>query len=450
MPLRSAVLSSEEVAADMTAYGWSIVWFLLIVVLYAFLTLSETALTTMSDKRIAKLAETDRRAARISRILSQPGRFIATIRADTALLCMFAGALAFSIFPGPLAGWFGAWGLPLPGLWAVLCVGLLLAFLLLLFGVAVPKLVAGKKDEAIALRVGGLLKLILLLTGWFAAFVGLCARGVCRLFRIQPQLDDERVTEEEIRMLVDVGEEKGVIQQSEKFMIDNIFEFGDKTAGDIMTHRTDVAAIDAASTLDEVLAVVAEEKYSRFPIYEETLDDIIGTIHVKDLMPFVENRSLPFDLHSVLHRPYIAPESKKADELFRDLKRSKKYIAIIIDEYGGTAGIVTMEDLLESIVGSIFDEYDQEETEPIERIGEDYLFDGSVLLEDVAEVLDIPFREAEEEDCDTLGGFIFLKLGRIPEPEEKPVIRYEGYTFAVTEVSGRRIAQVHVSRTKPS
>lgn len=189
--------------------------------------------------------------------------------------------------------------------------------------------------------------------------------------------------------------------------------------------------------LEEILQLVAREGYSRIPVYVETLDNIIGTLHVKDLFPYVRGEK-PFDLASILHHPYVAPESKKADELFRELKRTKKYIAILIDEYGGTAGMVTMEDLMESIVGNIFDEYDQEETEPIQQVGGDLLFDGSVPWEEAARRLGVAWAEQEqEEEYETISGFLLARLERIPESEEHPQVEYEGWRFVVRQMTGR-------------
>ena len=424
----------------------------LLLLTYGFLGLSEAAMTALSDNWLEKEKEQNRRAARVARILERPGRFTSIMRNDRAILCVIAGAVAFSAFLARLTAAASSWGLPAP--WDVICAavltGLGLCFLLLLFE-AIGRHLGGRFPEPLALGTAGAVSLLFALTGWFTGLTSACSHGFCKLFRLDPSADEERVTEEEIRLMVDAGEERGVIDESEKFMIDNVFEFGDRTVGDIMTHRTDVAAIDIDASLEEILDFVSAEKYSRFPVYRETLDDIVGTIHVKDLMPYaLRNSAETFDLNRILHPPFIVPETKKADELFRELKRSKRYIAIVIDEYGGTAGLCTMEDLMESIVGSIFDEYDQEESEPIQRIGGDWLMEGSVSLEDAGEEIGLDFQDDEElGDCDTLGGFICLKIGRIPEPQERPVVEYRGFRFAVTGIEGRRITQVHISALPP-
>ena len=420
----------------------------LLLLTFGFLNLAEAAMTALSDTWLEKEKEQSRRAARVARILDKPGRFTSVVRNDRVILCVIMGGIAFSAFTLPLGEQFSSWGLAAPwsGAAAAVLTGFALCFLLLLLG-AVARHIGGRFPEPVSLSSAPLVSLIFALTGWFGSLTAACSHGLCRLFRMDPSSDEERVTEEEIRLMVDAGEERGVIDESEKFMIDNVFEFGDRTVGDIMTHRTDIAAISIDASLREILDFVSAEKYSRFPVYRETLDDIVGTIHVKDLMPYaLANAPDSFDLRKILHPPFIVPETKKADELFRELKRSKKYIAIVIDEYGGTAGLCTMEDLMESIVGSIFDEYDQEESEPIQRIGEDWLIDGSVSLEDAGEEIGLNFQDDEDlGDCDTLSGFICLKIGRIPDPQERPVVEYRGFRFAVTGVEGRRIVQVHIS-----
>lgn len=424
----------------------------LLLFIYGFLGLSEAAMTALSDNWLEKEKEQNRRAARADRLLEKPTRFTSIMRNDRAILCVLAGAVAFSAFLPSLTTVTASWGLSASwsGIAAAVLIGLALCFILLLFE-TVGRHLGGRFPETLALSTAGVTTLIFALTGWFTSLTSACSHGFCKLFRLDPSADEERVTEEEIRLMVDAGEERGVIDESEKFMIDNVFEFGDRTVGDIMTHRTDVAAVSIDASLQEVLDFVSAEKYSRFPVYRETLDDIVGTIHVKDLVPYArENEPETFDLHNLLHQPFIVPETKKADELFRELKRTKKYIAIVIDEYGGTAGLCTMEDLMESIVGSIFDEYDQEESEPIQRIGGDWLMEGSVSLDDAGEEIGLDFQEDEElTDCDTLSGFICLKIGRIPEPQERPVVEYQRFRFAVTGVEGRRITQVHISALPP-
>lgn len=232
---------------------------------------------------------------------------------------------------------------------------------------------------------------------------------IVRLFGVDPHANDEQVTEEEIRMMVDVGKERGTIQETEKMMIDNIFEFDNKVVSDIMTHRTNIVAIPITATLEEVVQLIHMEKYTRFPVFEKGIDNIVGILHVKDIILCLESRhEHVLDIKDVIRAPYLVPAAKRIDELFKDLQKNKVHMAVAIDEYGGTAGIVTIEDLLEEIVGNIFDEHDEEEKEVI-AIGENtFMVQGYTSLEDVEKLLDM---ELPTDDYDTLSGFFDRPIG---------------------------------------
>lgn len=260
---------------------------------------------------------------------------------------------------------------------------------------------------------------------------------------------DASDTEEEIKQLLDAGGDNGSLQEAEMEMIQNIFEFKDTLAGDICTHRTDIAAIPLDASLKDVTQVINDEKYSRFPVYDENIDNIVGILHVKDMVRYIINHAKhidaePFALKNVIRKPFFVPFSKKTDELFEAMQKAKTHMAIIIDEYGGTAGIVTMEDLLEEIVGNIFDEYDLEEKEDIETIGEDiFLINGTTDIQDVAESLHIVLPE---EDYETIGGYLIGQMGRIPEDGEHPQIEVEGYLFTIEKIEEKRIEEIRVTR----
>ncbi|HPD01383.1 MAG TPA: hemolysin family protein, partial [Acetivibrio sp.] len=257
--------------------------------------------------------------------------------------------------------------------------------------------------------------------------------------------DEEEVTEEEIRMMVDVGEERGAIQENEKEMINNIFDFDNKTAMDIMTHRTDIVALPINAGLKEVISVLNEEKYTRIPVFEGSIDNIVGIIHAKDIIKFIDcnQDKEDFDLRKLIRHPYNVPWSKRTDELFSELQKNKNHMAIIIDEYGGTAGIVTMEDLVEEIVGNIFDEYDEEEKD-FEKLDENtYMASGSVGLDVVKEQFDAMLPV---EEYDTLSGFVISQLGRIPENGERPEIEFNGLLFKVVEISEKRIEKIKICK----
>ena len=260
---------------------------------------------------------------------------------------------------------------------------------------------------------------------------------------------ENNITEEGIRQMVDAGGDMGSIDETEKEMINNIFDLSNISVGEIATHRTDIA-IPLDATLEDITNVITEEKYSRIVVYDESIDNIVGVFHVKDMVKYILGDAKRmeedyFHIEDILMTPYFVPFSKKTDELFQEMQKEKVHMAIVIDEYGGTAGIVTMEDVIEEIVGNIFDEYDVEEEEDICPIGEDdYRINGTTDLGDVEELLGIAFED--DEDYDTLGGYLIGRLGRIPDEEEKPEISVSGWLFQVESIEEKRIEKVRTIR----
>ena len=259
-----------------------------------------------------------------------------------------------------------------------------------------------------------------------------------------PNTEKEKITEEEIRMMIDVGDEKGTIDEIEKVFINNVFDFDDKVVSDIMTHRTRVAAISIDSTLEDVVEFINTEKYTRIPVYEDSIDNIVGILHVKDLLQFLTRKKEPeFDIRKIIRNPYFVPESKKLNDLFRELQVKKIHMVVVIDEYGGTAGIITVEDLLEEIVGNIFDEYDEEELK-YEKLDETtYVFDGSISLDQVSDIIDV---ELPAEEYETLSGYVIGQLGEIPGEGEKPVVEMDHLVFKVEEVEEKMISRIKVCK----
>ena len=261
---------------------------------------------------------------------------------------------------------------------------------------------------------------------------------------------ENNITEEGIRQMVDAGGDMGSIDETEKEMINNIFDLSNISVGEIATHRTDIVAIPLDATLEDITNVITEEKYSRIVVYDERIDNIVGVFHVKDMVKYILGDAKRmeedyFHIEDILMTPYFVPFSKKTDELFQEMQKEKVHMAIVIDEYGGTAGIVTMEDVIEEIVGNIFDEYDVEEEEDICPIGEDdYRINGTTDLGDVEELLGIAFED--DEDYDTLGGYLIGRLGRIPDEEEKPEISVSGWLFQVESIEEKRIEKVRTIR----
>ena len=272
------------------------------------------------------------------------------------------------------------------------------------------------------------------------------SKRVSNLLGIVPENNDDSVTEEEIRLLVDASEGDGAIDQSEKDMINNIFEFNNTIVGNIATHRTDIVAVPISASLDEVIEVISGEKFSRIPVYDENIEDIIGIFRVRDLLKFYidGNNGQNFQLNDIIIEPYFVPFSKKTDELFEDMQKNKVQMAVVIDEYGGTAGIVTMEDLIEEIMGNIFDEYDEEEEEIYQIDENTFLIQGTTEIEDVADALGIELENSE--DYDTIGGYLIGKLERIPDDNERPKIEVGQCVFKIEKIFDKRIELIKVHK----
>lgn len=435
--------------------GTEILVLIVLILLNAFFAASEIALISLNDNKIKLMADSGHKKAKMLYVLlAEPSRFLATIQIGITLAGFLASAFAAGSFAGKLAEFLFNIGIPLSQsileTISVILITLLLSYFTLVLGELVPKRLAMQKAEAIAMAVVGPLTLLLNITSPFVKFLTLSTNMVVRLFGIDPKAEDENVTEEEIRMMVDVGRENGTIQASEKLMINNIFEFDNKTVSDIMTHRTNINAIPIDMSLEETLQVVNQEKYTRFPVYEENFDHIIGILHLKDLVQFIEKGDrATFNLRELVREPYYVLESVRIDQLFRDMQKNNVHMAVALDEYGGTDGIVTIEDLIEEIVGNIFDEYDEPEFDvvEIEKLDEtNYLLAGTINLYEVVDLFKV---ELPTKKYDTLSGFMLGQLGYIPAAHERPVFEYQGIVYAVTEMNDRRIVRVKVSVKEP-
>jgi len=429
----------------------AIIFLVVLIVINAFFSASEIALISLNDAKIKSLADKgDKKAQMVEKLLDEPSRFLATIQIGITLAGFLASAFASETFADRLVYLLKLTGISLSEAWlksiAMILITLILAYFTLVLGELVPKRLAMKKSEPIAYFAVGPLNTLSTVAAPFVTLLTLSTNFFVRLFGFDPYEEDEEVTEEEIRMMVDIGEEKGAIHESEKLMINNIFEFNNKTVGNIMTHRTDIAALPIEADLSEVVSFVNREKFSRIPVYRDNLDDIVGLLYSKDLFRFLsdsDNRE-KFSLGNIIRQPHFVAASKRTDELFRELQRKKIHIAIIIDEYGGTAGIVTIEDLLEEIVGNIFDEYDEEE-KAFDKLDENtFLINGTASLDAVQDILQV---KLPIDDYETLSGFIIGQLGRIPGKADKPTIEFDGLVFKVEEVEEKRVSLAKVSKT---
>lgn len=428
---------------------WTYVFLLVILILInAFFALSEIAVITLNDNKVKRLAaEGDKRAARILWLVSEPSRFLSTIQVGVTLSGLLASAVAADKFASLLVAALHFIPIPPPALHiiALVLITILLSFFTLVFGELVPKRLGMLYPEQVAFRISGILTMIYRIEKPFVSLLSLSTNAMLRLFGVNPHHEPERVTEEEIRMMVDVGNEKGVIEQSEKDMIDNIFDFDERTAGDVMTHRTELLAVDAEDKISQILPQAIERGFSRIPAYDAVIDNIIGILYVKDMLSLIgrpDYDSVP--IRALVREPLFVPESNRCGDLLRKFQEQKLQMAIVVDEYGGTSGVVTMEDLLEAIVGNIQDEYDNEEEEIQKVCDTIYNFGGSVSIGEVEKLLDIQLDA--DGDYDTLGGMILDLLGRIPGEKEHPSVKIRGVVFSVLSVIDRRIAKVQAER----
>lgn len=420
---------------------------LVLILTNAYFAMSEIAIIGLNDAKLKKMAdEGDKKARRLYRLTSEPSRFLATIQVGVTLSGLLASAVAADTFARPIVAALAFTGVS-PGLihaGALVVITLLLGFFQLVFGELVPKRVAMKYPEPVAFAVSGSLAAIAVLERPFVALLSGTTNAIVRLFGINPQDDPEAVTEEEIRMMVDVGNERGVIEESDREMINNIFEFDDRTAVEVMTHRTDMQAVETDATLDEVVKVAVESGHSRIPVYEGSADEIKGILYVKDLLPLITRGGRGFQLSKLMRKPFFVPESTRCNDLFEQFTAKRLHMAVVVDEYGGTAGIVTMEDLVESIVGNIQDEYDNEEEESSQLSDNLYTLDGSLSLDEAERLLDLELEG--DSDYETIGGLLVERLDHIPGPDEHPSLEFSGFRFTVTEADERRIVRLTAER----
>ena len=420
-----------------------------LILVNAFFAMSEMAIVTLNDSKMEKMAdEGHKKAKKVLRLTEDSSRFLSTIQVGVTLAGFLTSAVAATSFSSILTAWltdiFNISDGSVKGLIAslsLILITILISYFSLVLGELLPKRIAMHNPESISFRVVGILLFFKAIMRPIVALLSASTNGMLRLFGINPKDTPQAVTEEEIRMLVDVGEEKGVIEESQKEMINNIFEFDDIVAADVMTHRTDVVAIDINDSFTSVLKTVMEEGYSRIPVYDDDLDDIKGVLYVKDLLKFVGQDLPKRGVSKLMRKAYFVPESKKCGELFAEMTEKRIQLAIVSDEYGGFAGIVTIEDLLESIVGNMQDEYDDEEEE-FEKLNDTtYTIDGVTDIEEVEEELGIKLPQGE---YDTVAGMIMSILGRIPEENETPTVEVAGCEFTVESINERRIERVKI------
>lgn len=423
-----------------------------LIIVNAFFAMSEIAIISLNDTKMQRLAdEGNKKAKQIVKLTANSSNFLSTIQIGVTLAGFLTSASASQTFADMLTNalasnfqfcktYIGA-----VGVISVIVITVVTSYFSLVLGELAPKRIAMQIPEKVSFKVVGVLLFVARATKPFVKILSLSTNAVVRIFGFDPNADEENVTEEEIRMMVDVGGEKGVIEDSQKEMIDNIFEFDDLDAGDIMTHRTEMSAIEVSKSLAEVAELAIENGYSRIPVFEEDPDRIVGILYAKDLLKYV-GKSIPRDLtiEKIMRKTLYVPETQPCADLFKAMNESHTQFAVVVDEYGGTAGIVTLEDVLEAIVGNIQDEYDDEEEE-ITKIDETtFTVEGTTDLDEIDELVGI---ELPDGDFDTIGGFVISLLGYLPtenDIDKNITAEYENLRFTVLSIDERRIDQIKI------
>ena len=429
-----------------------IIVLVILIFINAFFAAAEISVISLSEAKLRKQAEDgDKKAKKLLTLMQSPDRFLSAIQIAITLAGFLSSAFAADSFADPLVRWLiedvGFTAIPQNALntIVVVIITIILAYFNLVLGELVPKRLGMKKTEKVARATVGLVSGVARVFRPLIWFLSKSTNAVLRLMGIDPSAEEEEVSEDEIRMMVDLGEEQGAIEATEKELIENIFEFNNTTAEDVMVHRTDMVMLWVDDTAEEIINTIRESGMSRFPVYEENADDIVGILSTRE---YLLNAQLahPKTLRELLRPAYFVPESVRTDVLFRDMQSKKVHLSIVVDEYGGTSGLVTLEDLLEEIVGNIYDEFDPQEEKDIEQLEENlWKIAGSCSLDQVAEALDIEFDDDEESD--TLGGLVYTQLSMIPEDGTQLEVDTHDLHIKVTEITDRRVEWTLVSKT---
>lgn len=403
--------------------------------LFGFAAAAQEANTSELTKRSD---EGDKKSLKILKILDNGIRLNYTIQISAMIMNVVVGAFVLNVFAKYFQGIS----------YAQILTAVILMIIVAVFGIVIPVKIAVLHADKAVRSLFGIVSLVLVILSPIIIVVTFMGNCIIRILGMNPNADADNVTEEEILTMVNEGHEQGVIEADEAEMISNIFEFGDKEAVDIMTHRKNILAIDGNMTLEEAVSFMLHENNSRYPVYDGDIDNIIGIVHIKDALKEYGNRAKAEEpiknIQEVLYEAKLIPGTRNINDLFKLMQKEKVHMAIVVDEYGQTAGLVTMEDILEEIVGNILDEHDEDEEQIMRKSDNTYVVDGMTLLEDLEEELSIKFQV---EDINTLNGFLILKTGKIPGDEQVGTeIQYEGYRFTILAVEGRIIRSVSITK----
>ena len=406
---------------------WQIIVLIILLVFSGFFSMSETALMALSKIRIRHMVEEGVKGAKlVEKLTEDPNKLLGAILIGNNIVNILASSLATTLF------------VSLVGPSGVGVATAVMTVLVLIFGEITPKSIAKQKSEEVSLKVSKPINIIVKILKPFIGIFSFISSLFIRLLGGDPKATEPFITEEELRTMVGVSEEEGVLEDVEKEMIFNVFDFADSQAKDVMVQRVDIVAVDTEATYEEVLEVIKTEQFSRIPVYNQTIDDIVGVLYVKDLIIAGQNKE-GFKVSDYMREPYYTFEFKKIKELFNEMKKTRNHLSVVLDEYGGTVGIVTIEDLIEEVFGDIEDEYDDYDKE-IEVVKEDeYIVDGSAKLDDISELIGV---NMESEEFDSVGGLIIGELGRFPDNKEE--VTLNKIRFVVEEVDKNRIKKVRI------
>lgn len=413
--------------------GIRLVLVILLLSLSAFFSSAETALTTVSKMRIRTLAEAgDKKAITLMKVIEDPGKMLSMILVGNNIVNLSASSMMTTLT------------MELFGSKAVGVATGVLTLLILVFGEITPKTMATLNAERLSLAYAGVVYWLMRLLTPVISLVNKLSTAVMFLLRVDPNKKPDAITEDELRTIVEVSHEEGVIESEEKKMINNVFDFGDAVARDVMLPKVNMTFVDVDATYDELMEVFRSEKYTRYPVYEETTDNVIGVLNIKDI--FLKGGEEGFSVRKYLRKPLYTYEFKKVAELMREMRKAAISIVIVLDEYGSTVGLITLEDMLEEIVGDIRDEYDGDEEKSIQRIApREYMVDGSVKLDDLDERLNL---ELQSDEYDSIGGLVIGLLNHLPQEKEEVVV--ENVRLVVECVDKNRIDKIHLYLLSPS
>ena len=423
---------------------------IILILINAFFAATEIAVISLNANKLRKLEEEgDKLAPKLLHMVEDSSSFLSTIQIAITLSGFLGAAFAGDSFAEYLTAWLIGLGVPIPAsvldTIALVVVTIILSYFTLIFGELVPKKIAMQKPMEMARLSCRVVSAIAVLAKPIVKLLAMSTNGVLRLLRMKTGVEEEQVTEDEIRMMIDLGNENGAIDAEEKELLHNVFDFSEQVVGDVMTRAADVVVLWADETPEEVLEIIRTSGLSRFPVCGEDTNDILGVLYARDLLLDVADHGSK-SVQELMRPAYLVPESLDAGDLLQDMQRKKIHLAVVMDEYGSFAGVITVEDLLEEIVGNIYDEYDPTEPPELEQLGDGlWRASGALAVEDLGEALGIELPE--DEDYDTVGGMVLSCLRTIPEDGSQPLVHVNGLDIQVEKVEDHRIQSVLVRKS---